>query len=186
MEDEQPKNQNLMGNPVLEMVKRAAMVYVFWFVLMVVLGFVYNEVVISNQMKRLTSDAPVDVVDDASEGLPDIAYEKFRLENHQILSFAASFAAVALMGRFLLEWVCYMFGETTCSIISGQRMSVKKELLPATPAVIHRSATPQLAQDCAYNVAPPPAAAAPPQAFEQDASQQLPPLPTGMPRASRY
>ena len=121
---------NITGNPMLEVLRRSALIFAFWFVGMMTLGFIYNEVVVNDYTKRITSEeAPQ--TGDATDALPDPNYERLRLETHQIVSIAASTAFTVVLARMTLEWICYFFGDVTCGIISGQTMMSKRVLPPS-------------------------------------------------------
>jgi len=75
------------------------------------LSYVYNEVVISATMKRMTADAPLPEEDAEDAGLPDPDYEKYRLAYPQIMTLATSVGLVMVATRMALEGICYYFGR---------------------------------------------------------------------------
>lgn len=150
------------------MLKRSFAVFLFGFMLAIVLGWVYNETVISERMKRMTSD--VTEPEEGEEGLPDPDFEKFRLEHHQVVSFAFSLGLTMVAARMVLEGICYYFGRESCAIVSGHEIFLKTEsrtppYSPPPPTAPLPSAPP--AEGSEYAEQQPPAASEPYRAPER-------------------
>lgn len=136
-------NSNITGHPLMTLLKRSLMVFSFWFIIVLMLCVVYNEILVSETMMRYTgANGDGDEDDELTEdelaaeeaGLPPrrrANYSRLQLEYHQIMSLATSVALVMLAARYLLELLCYSYGPETCSIVSGQTINATIVQTPA-------------------------------------------------------
>jgi hypothetical protein len=121
------------GNSFMTVVQRSAMVFVFWFAIVVIFCLVFNEVVVSDYMRGLSRDDEERELDE-EKGLPDPEYERFRFENHQIISMATTFGMLMVVTRIVLESICSWYGREVCSILSGQTMITTTIAAAAPPS----------------------------------------------------
>lgn len=119
--DAQDQKGVLLGNPLSTVVTRSVQIFAFWFVIVLIVGFVYNEVVVSETMRQWTGNpSNVEYESVEEEAVMNTDFDKYRYDNHQIMSFAGSVAVVMLLVRFFLEWLCFYVSKEVCANVSGQ------------------------------------------------------------------
>lgn len=138
---------NITGNSIGETLKRAAMVFAFWAFVTMVLGYVYNEVLMSEHAGRYThgagaksralktelvydengepTEVPVlDEDDDLASLSAASSVDKYLIDYHQLVSASIAVGVMAVLGRCALEAVAHYGTPQTAGILSGQAVSV--------------------------------------------------------------
>lgn len=116
----------IVGQSFSTVMYRSLQMYIFWFLVFVVAAFLYNEVVISETMRRYTGYRTKPYVDDDTIEQEEFEQsldngESLTLGNHQIMSMAATGAFVMLAVRIVFETMYVNNGSDVYALLSGNQ-----------------------------------------------------------------